>query len=478
MCGGGGPLGFVNKAFRQITGEEAKKRTYENHLNELRRLQQQHAGEVNAFEGSKKKFQDTIASLEKLEQEKGLLEEELHTKASSGGLADKRISLESAMKSLDKKGGALEGKIRSFSEQVAGTDLQDPLSKILSDFQAQFQSKEGELQKTKKTLESIDKEENPLAFRNFQDEVKSLETKRGQTEKVLKGKHQEITSEYQKFEEALKGLTLESQALMKEREGLEGRRKDYQDTVAKEITPFETKLKGLVDTYRKQQTEAETLEKNLKSTESYLIGRERAIGNLGDVVQRKAGDWQKRAQITGIVKGLAVGAATMGAGTALGGTMVAAGASVPMVMGTLAATKGIAVLAGLSTMSSHMKDTGKHIQKGMEGLGNFQGVDGGVINSAHDLKRLFDAKVKMPEMGGIKQSLEHFKMPTLPTLGQLPKLDESMGQVRGWGEKLQSLGILSNSNQRVKRSFLNPQRFQLLSDFLRPINQRNQKRVA
>lgn len=38
-------------------------------------------------------------------------------------------------------------------------------------------------------------------------------------------------------------------------------------------------------------------------------------------------------------------------------------------------------------------------------------------------------KVAIPELGGLKQSLEHFNMPIVPKLKDLPQLHEALGKI-------------------------------------------------
>jgi hypothetical protein len=42
---------------------------------------------------------------------------------------------------------------------------------------------------------------------------------------------------------------------------------------------------------------------------------------------------------------------------------------------------------------------------------------------------LGNSKVAIPELGGLKQSLSHFDMPTLPKLKDLPQLNEALGKI-------------------------------------------------
>jgi hypothetical protein len=54
--------------------------------------------------------------------------------------------------------------------------------------------------------------------------------------------------------------------------------------------------------------------------------------------------------------------------------------------------------------------------------------------TANDLSQiaqygLGSPKVAIPELGGLKQSLEHFNMPIVPKLKDLPKLHEALGKI-------------------------------------------------
>ncbi|WP_342270047.1 hypothetical protein [Rickettsia endosymbiont of Orchestes rusci] len=69
------------------------------------------------------------------------------------------------------------------------------------------------------------------------------------------------------------------------------------------------------------------------------------------------------------------------------------------------------------------------------------GGAGGYNNSASlGQYGLFGNKTAIPELGGLKQSLSHFNMPTIPKIQDLPQLGESLGKITSLGD-LETLNL-------------------------------------
>ncbi len=460
-------MGFVGNAVRAISkpisnaiGVLDGSRTAKHRM---WRAQDDYSLSINSYNQIQGNYQSHTRQLENiLKQMRGLEDEksgqESLFRESAGPLGEKRIALETQAKSLNQQRESLEGKVKDFTAQTANTDLDAPLQKMLNDFKSQFEAKEANLNKKKQFLSTIDEAEDPIAFRHHKTQVKQLSQDHESATTQIQTKHQELTSKHSALEKALQGLTLESQEFNSKRTELDKQESAYKDEVKAQISPIETKLKGIIDNYRNHQQTAKDLEATLKGYEGQLESQANVVQGYAQTAQQKAATYQSKAQTNAMLTGVGMGLLTYGYGHALG------------LGGTLSKIAG--VVSGFSSMNSLSSNAMKQI-KAMEG----KGIDELSLTQQNvDLQKVFANKVSMPEFGGIKQSLEHFKMPTLPKLAQLPKLDEAIGQVQGYKQRLESLGILDDAKQQVQRSFLNPEKLLLLKGLLRP--KQYNKRIA
>jgi len=454
-------LGFVSNAIRAISkpisnaisvidgSRTAKHRMW--------RAQDDYSLSVNSYNQIQSNYQSHQNQLENILKQMRTLEDEKSAQESlfqksAEPLGEKRIALETQAKSLNQQRDLLEVKVKDFTDQTANTDFDAPLQKMLHDFKNKFETQNTELTKKKQFLSTIDEEEDPLGFRHHKTQVKQLIKDHASATTQINQQHQDLRVKHQTLEKALQGLTLESQTLIGKKAELDKSEAAYKDEVKTQISPIETKLKSIIDTYRTHQQTAKGLETTLKGYEGQLDAQSKVVEGYAQTATQKAATYQSKAQTNAMLTGVGMGLLTYGYGHALG------------LGGTLSKIAG--VVSGFSAMNSATSQAMNQI-KGMEG----RGIDEYSLNQSNvDLQKVFENKVAMPEFGGIKQSLEHFKMPTLPKLGQLPKLDEALGQVSGYKQRLESLGILDDAKQPIHRSFLNPEKLQLLKGLLQPKN--------
>ncbi|WP_440617638.1 hypothetical protein [Cysteiniphilum sp. 6C5] len=226
---------------------------------------------------------------------------------------------------------------------------------------------------------------------------------------------------------------------------------------------------------------------------------------------------KNRAQMGALLGAAIVALATWGAGAALGGG-AAAGASGGGALSSLgssaaastASTSSLAgfgsalsslgssaityapLITGLAQFQNHMG----HIGKVTEKLSDQQqaafeaiGLDPSVMDLANykinDLKNIdyvkglrhiekledvYKSKVPIPELGNMRQSLQHFGLPTLPKLDDLPNLNSTLGRV---AESPEYLGVPKVSSMLAKKfgnlAYLNP-------DLLKVVNKAYRKR--
>jgi hypothetical protein len=217
---------------------------------------------------------------------------------------------------------------------------------------------------------------------------------------------------------------------------------------------------------------------------------------------------KNRAQMGALLGAAIVALATYGVGSYFGGASgmagLAKGAGTATTSGlsggSLATSIGTGVtsaieyaplITGLAQFTNHMG----HIGKVTEKLSDQQqaafeaiGLDPSVMDLANykinDLKNIdyvkglrhiekledvYKSKVPIPELGNMRQSLQHFGLPTLPKLDDLPNLNSTLGRV---AESPEYLGVPKVSSMLAKKfgnlAYLNP-------DLLKVVNKAYRK---
>ncbi|HJD55398.1 MAG TPA: hypothetical protein LFW21_01855, partial [Rickettsia endosymbiont of Pyrocoelia pectoralis] len=198
--------------------------------------------------------------------------------------------------------------------------------------------------------------------------------------------------------------------------------------------------------YNSSRSTADNLNNQLNN---YSSAAQAHLDNLAGNANFRAGKLKKASFNTGVLRGLALTALTFGAGSLLapaaasgataGGGVAAAGAS-GAAAGS-ATSFGASLLSSLGTGLRYMAPAVglagyMGSMKRLQGVGSLERTDlrGNRENYGSSLAALGNGgmsynKIGLPELGGLKQSVSHFNMPTVPKLQDLPKLSESLGKI-------------------------------------------------
>lgn len=218
---------------------------------------------------------------------------------------------------------------------------------------------------------------------------------------------------------------------------------------------------------------------------------------------------KNKAQMGALLGAAIVALATWGAGSYLGGaggltglagkagtatTSGLGGGSLATSIGTgvTSAIEYAPLITGLAQFTNHMGHIGKVTEKltdQQQAAFEAVGLDPAVMDLANykinDLKNIdyvkglrhiekledvYKSKVPIPELGNIRQSLQHFGLPTLPKLDDLPNLNSTLGRV---AESPEYLGAPKVSSMLAKKfgnlAYLNP-------DLLKVVNKAYRKK--
>ena len=403
--------------------------------------------------------------------------------AKGNELMSRKNQLEERSGKLEERTIPLEAKLKEIAEQTQQVDGGEIKTLV-----EQYQQKFKEVEANKEKLKGVSKETSPELFTQHQKMVKSLGALHKQTEETVKSKHtglsethKKIALELNRLQKDYSDIESEGRDIRRGQEKLESKRK-YIDTYQNMLEPelkkfaedqegfkaeaeglkvFQQKVADLEKGYTAKKSEAEQLQKELVGTNAYQDQLVSRLQSLQKDVEFHAQRYQERAGRSALIKAGAMGLATMGVGSALG-----VGA-------------GLTNLATGLTVFGTLNSVNNDIQKNLEKFGaysDFSPTDykiGSIpdwnktpLNRVDFKSRVFDTKIKMPEFGGLAQSIKHFEMPTLPTLAELPQLNEALGRIRSL-EDVANLGILPGSTARSpNRSLLNPQLMKALKDVI------------
>jgi hypothetical protein len=441
-------------------------------LDEISGLDRQQKTVQKEYKGKLKTLEYEEQHLKGLGQQYTATIEKVEAKGSE--LLKRKSQLEERSAQLNERVVPLEQKLKEISEKTKKVDGQE-IKTLVDDFQAKFKAVEA----NKEKLKGISRETSPELFLRHERMVKALEPLRKKTEGAIHSKHGELSKTHQKIalelshlQKDYQNIESEGQHIRRGQEKLE-RKKRYIDTYQGMLEPelkkfsegqeafkaqaeglkvFQEKLTDLEKNYTQKKTEAQTLQEQLQGTNAYQDTLVNRLKGLQKDIEFHAQRYQERSSNASLIKAGVAGLATMGAGAALG------------VGGGLAnLATGLSVLG---TMNSAKNDVQKNLQK-FAAYSDFVVEDfkvGGIpdwnkrpLNRIDFKSRVFDTKIKMPEFGGLAQSIKHFDMPTLPTLAELPHLSEVLGNVRS-SEDIANLGVLpGNTARSPNRSLLNPE---------------------
>ncbi len=174
--------------------------------------------------------------------------------------------------------------------------------------------------------------------------------------------------------------------------------------------------------YTRQQSHAEGLQNQLRS---YGEAAQSQLDSYGRDLEWRAGKYQKSARDTGLAQGLGLTALTFVLGAGLGG--IAAKGSILAGIGS-----GIKMLSPLVGIGHYMNRS--DISRKLAGFERIN-LNNNDPSIGADLSRIARygpsglEKRAIPELGGLKQALEHFGMRSVPQLKDLPPLHESLGKI-------------------------------------------------
>ena len=453
----------LQKMLDEISGlEREQKSVHKDYKNKLRAIEY----EEHHLKGLGQHYTKTTGQVE----------------AKGNALMSRKSQLEERSARLEGKAAPLEQKLKDLAEQTKPIDGEEIKALV-----EQYQQKFKEVETSKERLKGISKETSPELFTQHQKMVKALGTLHKQTEETVKSKHaglsdthKRIALELNRIQQDYRDIESEGRDIRRGQEKLDRKVKHldtYQNMLAPELRKFaedqeafkgeaeglkgfQQKLTDLEKGYTEKKNEAEKLQKELTGTGSYqeqlvdrLRGLQGTLDFIGDRYQHQAGN----ARLLGGIGTAALALGTLGTGA----------------LGALGAGAG-----SMLTMNAMQKD----VEQNLKRWGVYQDTDGEALNSGGsripdwnrtplnrvDFKsRVFDTKIRMPEFGGLAQSIRHFEMPTLPTLAELPQLSEALGKIRSL-EDVANLGVLPGSTARSpNRSLLNPQLMQTFQSLIK-----------
>jgi hypothetical protein len=406
--------------------------------------------------------------------------------------------------------------------------------KTASELGKQYEAQKAQVKTSRDKLEGLFQEDDPKAFREHALKFQDLLKFRGQASSELKKIQLENDSAYPDLQlkhgnlsKALNNLLPEYEALkaedtnireasklqarIKEIEQQHGRFKDEELPLLKQNTESkQAKLKEALEQLSTSLTGKKTQmdEKNalLQSLQQQGTDLHSSIQSNQERLEGAISKHKNRAQMGALLGAAIVALATWGAGAAFGGatgigSAATSGAQGAGLSASTAASIGSGVtnavtyaplITGLAQFQNHMG----HIGKVTEKLSDQQqaafeaiGLDPSVMDLANykinDLKNIdyvkglrhidkledvYKSKVPIPELGNMRQSLQHFGLPTLPKIDDLPNLNDTLGRV---AESPEYLGVPKVSSMLAKKfgnlAYLNP-------DLLKVVNKAYRKK--
>ena len=340
-----------------------------------------------------------------------------------------------------------------------------------------FRGAQSNVQDSRNRLLGLNEESDPMGFKTHKegyDNLKRLHQETTKTLKNLQGQSSEempvIQEKHQRLSEALSGLSPLYASLKQEDDKLTAAAKIQKDIdeIQKGQADFQEKelpllqgkanekkqalasaVKQLSGVMNQRQSEIQGKTDELKNYQAQAKNFESLIAQQQRELESAADKYKSRAQIGSLISAAVMALATHGAGSAIG-----AGAGLIGGVGGQALTSGIStatnyasVLAGLNEFQRSMQGKAEDMQNKIGSMDNpdlsflshsrddykindLKNVDyvKGLPDIRH-LKDVFANKQPVPELGGIRQSMAHFGLPTLPELKDLPDINASLGRI-------------------------------------------------
>ena len=338
-----------------------------------------------------------------------------------------------------------------------------------------FRGAQSNVQDSRNRLLGLNEENDPMGFKTHKEGYDNLKRLHQETTKKLKNLHGQSSEEmpviqekHQKLSEALSGLSPLYASLKQEDDKLTAAAKIQKDIdeIQKGQANFrekelpllqgkanekkqalESAVKQLSGVMNQRQSEIQGKTDELKNYQAQAKNFESLIAQQQRELESAADKYKSRAQIGSLISAAVMALATYGAGSAIGAGAGALGASSTVVGGIGTATNYASVLAGLNEFQRSMQGKAEDMQNKIGGIENpdlsflghsrddykindLKNVDyvKGLPDIRH-LKDVFANKQPVPELGGIRQSMAHFGLPTLPELKDLPDINASLGRI-------------------------------------------------
>ena len=395
---------------------------------------------------------------------------------------------------------ALDALMGDFTERMNRIQGRETQSESLAEA---FTSRESNVRDSRNRLVGLNEENDPRGFKTHKNEFEDLKHLHQQTTKHLKNLHGQSSAEmpalqekHQQISAALSGLSPLYNRLKADDEKLTAaakiqadieniqqgqadfREKDLpisQGKANEKKQALDEAVKKLSTTLQGRQSEIQSKTDALKNYQAQAKNFEATIARQRQELESAADKYKSRAEIGSLVSAGLMALATWGVGSAVGAGAGALGASSSVVSGIGTATNYAAILAGLSDFQRSMQGKAEDMQNKIGGIENpdlsflghnqddykindLKSVDyvKGLPDIRH-LKDVFANKRPVPELGGIRQSLEHFGLPTLPELKDLPDINASLGRIPS---SLEYLGVPKADGLLKKKfgnlAYLNP----------------------
>ncbi|MCC8372022.1 MAG: hypothetical protein LN568_04720 [Rickettsia endosymbiont of Pseudomimeciton antennatum] len=340
-------------------------------------------------------------------------------------LSSSAKQLKQSFAALQQKAPALETRMREV-EQLPGV----------------FQNLYDRVAQQKESLRGLTEEEAGSTIAKHQQDVELLKKQRQEIEEKIRHSMNDITREH-------KNISSEKAEL----EHQLGNYQASQNRLLRDTSNFDQarhQLISCIEQYKQHKNIEEQIAADYASKQSHIEGLRNKLNDYSSSAQRqldsyahdlkwRAEKYEKSANITGLVQGITLGALTFGAGmglTSLGAGGAAGTAGVVGGTSTLGQLGfGLKCLAPLVGIGHYMNTSNimRRLRGGIEqfDLANDYQYDGmsGDLDQMARYGRSGLAKMPIPELGGLKQAVEHFNMRSVPQLKDLPQLSESLGKI-------------------------------------------------
>jgi len=434
--------GFVNKVVpggKYLTGRAAEHQKY--HYNLALDKYNNYASEAqNQINNLSQNLQQSMHNLRSLEEQKyhnNMQGQQLQSHASSYQQNLSRLEHEKTLAANE--AGTLKAAFEGFKNKAPA--LASKISEV-EKLPAIFSNLYETIAQQKQSLAGLTGEEAATHINKHKADVENLKKQREETESKIRASMEEITGQHKGLEREKSNLeqSLEKYKYRQDRLLYEtGNFESERNQLTSLIQDYKSNQDRISNEYSKHQSQVNNRQKSLQD---YINNAQTQLDALGGDVDWRAGKYERESRTTGLVRGAALGLATFGVGMGL--SSLSMNTLLPW---TTSGQIAGAIGTGLQ-YASPLLGIGHYLHTGSKGQ-SLRGLDrvnlGEGYNSSVDLSHiarlgLGGSKVSIPELGGLKQSLSHFEMPTVPTLRDLPKLHEALGKITSLKD-IESLGL-------------------------------------